>query len=72
VGDVGFELARDGGGAQAAVQEPDGVGLALQHADHAAVDATGGGDLPEQVGVLAGSALCRGAWRRASRGVAWG
>src|ERR1035441_2132864 len=64
VGDVGFEFACDGGGAEAAVQEPDGVGFALQDADHAAVDAAGGGDLPEQVGVLAGpyprGAACRG------------
>ena len=54
VADVGFELARDGGGAKAAVQEPDGVGLALQDADDGAVDAAGRGDLPEQLGVLAG------------------
>ncbi len=40
----------------AAAQEPDSVSLALQHAEHAAIDAAGCGDLPEQVGVLAGSA----------------
>ena len=49
------QLARDGGGAEAAVQEPDVVGLALQDADDGGVDAPGRGDLPEQVGVLAGA-----------------
>ena len=38
VADVGFELGRDGGGAEAAVQQPDGVGLALQDADDDGVD----------------------------------
>ena len=61
--DVGFELACDGGGAEAAVQEPDVVGFALQDADDGAVDAAGGGDLPEQVGVLAGPG-----WRDATPG----
>src|SRR5262249_14747368 len=54
VDDVSFELARDGRGAKAAVQEPDVVGLALQDTDDGAVDAAGRGDLPEQVGVLPG------------------
>ena len=53
--DVGFELARDGRGAQAAVQQPDVVGLALQDADDGGVDAPGRGDLPEQLGVLPGT-----------------
>ena len=54
VADVGFQLACDSGGAEAAVQEPDVVGLALEDADDGAVDAAGRGDLPEQLGVLAG------------------
>ena len=58
VADVGFELACDGGGAEAAVQEPDVVGLALEDADDGAVDAAGRGDLPEQLGVLAGPGRC--------------
>ena len=37
--DVGFQLACDGGRAQAAVQEPDVVGFALEDADDGAVDA---------------------------------
>jgi len=60
VADVSFQLARDSRGAEAAVQEPDVVGLALEHADAGAVDAAGRGDLPEQFGVLpelAGAAL---------------
>jgi hypothetical protein len=69
VGDVGFELARDGGSAEAAVQEPDRVGFALQDADHAAVDAAGRGDLPEQVGVLAGPAPRGGDRWGAGRGL---
>ena len=63
VADVGFELACDGGCAEAAVQEPDVVGFALQDADDGAVDAAGRGDLPEQLGVLAGPG-----WRDAARG----
>ena len=66
VADVGFQLARDGGGAEAAVQEPDVVGLALQDADDGAVDAAGRGDLPEQLGVLAGTGH-RAAARRVRR-----
>ena len=66
VADVGFELACDGGGAEAAVQEPDVVGFALQDADDGAVDAAGGGDLPEQVGVLAGPGR-----RDAAPGAGW-
>src|SRR5262249_43802133 len=46
--------ARDGWGAEAAVQEPDVVGFALQDAKDGAVDAAGRGDLPEQFGVLSG------------------
>ena len=61
--DVGFELACHGGCAEAAVQEPDVVGFALQDADDGDVDAAGGGDLPEQVGVLAGPG-----WRDATPG----
>ena len=52
--DVGVQLVRHGGGAEAAVQEPDVVGLALQDADDGGVDAAGRGDLPEQLDVLAG------------------
>ena len=62
VADVGFQLARDGGRAEAAVQEPDVVGLALEDADDGAVDAAGRGDLPEQLGVLSGTG-----WRSAAR-----
>ena len=64
--DVGFELACDGGGAEAAVQEPDVVGLALQDADDGGVDAAGRGDLPEQLGVLPGPGS-RAAARRVRR-----
>jgi hypothetical protein len=65
VADVGFEFACDGGCAEAAVQEPDVVGFALQDADERAVDAAGRGDLPEQFSVLAGPG-----WRGAARGYA--
>jgi hypothetical protein len=51
--DVGVQLARNRRGAQAAVQQSDVVGLALQDAHDGAVDAPGRGDLPEQFGVLA-------------------
>src|ERR1035441_10179798 len=57
VGDVGFEFACDGGGAEAAVQEPDGVGFALQDADHAAQGGgkqAGGGELGFMAGDSAG------------------
>ena len=70
VADVGFQLARDGGRAEAAVQEPDVVGLALEDADDGAVDAAGRGDLPEQFGVLAGAGRCGAAWLRAGRELA--
>ena len=65
VADVGFQLARDGRGAEAAVQQPDVVGFALQDADDGGVDAAGRGDLPEQLGVLPGPG------RRVLRGRRW-
>ena len=68
--DVGFELACDGGGAEAPVQEPDVVGLALEDADNGAIDAAGRGDLPEQLGVLAGPGRCDAARARAGRDLA--
>ena len=53
--DVGFQLACHRRSAQAAVQQPDIVGLALQDPDDSGIDTPGRGDLPEQVGILAGS-----------------
>ena len=60
--DVGLQLGGDGGGAEAAVQQPDRVGLALQGTDHDGVDVARGGDLPQQVGLLS---------RPGARGSGW-
>ena len=51
--DMGFELGRDRGGAEPAVQEPDGVGLLLQDLHDGGVDVAGAGELAQQV-ALAG------------------
>ena len=50
--DVGFELGRDRGGAEPAVQEPDGVGLLLQDLHYCGVDVAGAGELAQQVALL--------------------
>ena len=53
MGDVGFELGGDRGGAEPAVEQPDGVGLLLQYLDDRVVDVAGAGDLAQQLALLA-------------------
>ena len=52
VGDVGFELGRDGWRAEPAVQQADGVGFLLEDLDDRGVDVAGAGDLPQQLALL--------------------
>jgi len=55
VADVGFQLARDGRGAEGGGPGAGYCRLALQDPDDGAVDPAGRGDLPEQFGVLPGT-----------------
>ena len=51
---VGFELGRNSGRAELAIEQADRVGLLLQKLDHRRVQVAGAGDVPQQFGSLVG------------------